>query len=43
MATELVHIIFYNNKWFLVEAGTISSKYSGLSICQMFLIFETLQ
>ena len=33
---------FDNNQWFLEEAGTISSNYSRMSICQMFLFLETL-
>ena len=36
--TELMHVTFYNNQWFLVEAGTISLNYSRLSICQILLI-----
>ena len=42
MMTELMHITFCNSQWFLVETGTISSNYSRLSICQMFLLLETL-
>ena len=42
MATELMYISFYNNQWFLAEGGTISSNYSKLGICQVFLFLETL-
>ena len=41
-ATELMHITFYNSQWFFAEGGIISSNYSKLSICQMFLCLETL-
>ena len=42
MVTELMHITFYNSQWFLEDVGTISSNYSSLSTCQMFLFLETL-
>ena len=37
-----MHITFYNSQLFLVETGTILLNYSRLSICQMFLLLETL-
>ena len=42
ITTVFMHITFYNSQWFLVETGTILLNYSRLSICQMFLVFETL-
>ena len=42
LATELMPITFYNNQWVLVDTGTISSNYSRLRICRMFLFLETL-
>ena len=42
MVTELMYICFHNNHLFLEQIGTVSSNYSRLSICQMFLFHETL-
>ena len=42
MVTELMYICFHNNHLFLEQTGTVSSNYSRLSICQMFLFHETL-
>ena len=42
MATELMHFTFYNSQLFMMEARTIPSNYSRLSICQISLFLEIL-